>query len=554
MIETVIGPNNFEKIRDQVAQILALEINNQFMLTGDYEIDLDVWVERSVPFDNTEVPAINVSFFDGDAANEHVGSSDFTYRFFIDVYAKASDVYQNEALISRGDALAAFRVHKLMRLCWAIIMNQSYLRLGFSPPSISNRTVTSLGITEPKAAGDSDNVTFGRLLLQVRVPETTVLPEPVLLGGSDTMVSLFCTDKGYVWSRDGGYTEMYPDCCICAPMPPFRPLPRGNISVLIDGVEVVSEATAIDFIGAIDEGSSDGVARISFQGSTGGGGSVWRDGDGVPSNSLGSNGDYYLNNLNGDVYRKTAGTYSVVANIKGEKGDQGDQGPTGDTGPEGPQGPQGIKGDKGDKGDTGDTGPQGPQGDQGIQGDKGDKGDTGNKGDKGDTGDTGPTGPTGPEGQVPTKMVIGSPTETSATSITQLASLLIEANWLGAGMMSKIFSRNIKTGANAGSTNRVYINSTDNLTGAVLLATYTGSAAQTTTYQDVLRRMVIVSATETVITLTTQNVPNDIGNAFYSTLNIDWSQAWYLIATGQDANGLDVTKNLILSIEKHENS
>lgn len=121
-------------------------------------------------------------------------------------------------------------------------------------------------------------------------------------------------------------------------------------------------------------------------GGGGGGGTVWRNGSGAPSNSLGANGDYYLNDDNGDVYKKTAGTYSVVANIEGP---QGDQGPTGNTGPEGPQG---IKGDKGDKGDTGDTGPQGPQGIQGIQGDKGDKGD------KGDTGDTGPTGPTGPKG------------------------------------------------------------------------------------------------------------------------------------------------------------
>ena len=127
-------------------------------------------------------------------------------------------------------------------------------------------------------------------------------------------------------------------------------------------------------------------------GGGGGGGTVWRNGSGAPSNSLGANGDYYLNDDNGDVYKKTAGVYSIVANIEGPQGDQGPTGNTGPTGPEGPQGPQGIKGDKGDKGDTGDTGPQGPQGIQGIQGDKGDKGD------KGDTGDTGPIGPTGPKG------------------------------------------------------------------------------------------------------------------------------------------------------------
>lgn len=52
-------------------------------------------------------------------------------------------------------------------------------------------------------------------------------------------------------------------------------------------------------------------------------GSVWRDGTGVPSNALGVNGDYYLNDANGDVYLKSSGTYSVVANIKGANGSNG---------------------------------------------------------------------------------------------------------------------------------------------------------------------------------------------------------------------------------------
>jgi hypothetical protein len=56
-------------------------------------------------------------------------------------------------------------------------------------------------------------------------------------------------------------------------------------------------------------------------GTNGTNGSVWRNGSGVPSNSLGVNGDYYLNTANGDVYLKASGTYSVVANIKGADGD-----------------------------------------------------------------------------------------------------------------------------------------------------------------------------------------------------------------------------------------
>jgi hypothetical protein len=55
-------------------------------------------------------------------------------------------------------------------------------------------------------------------------------------------------------------------------------------------------------------------------------GSVLRNGSGVPSNSLGVNGDYYLDDATGNVYLRTAGTYSVTANVKGATGPAGDAG------------------------------------------------------------------------------------------------------------------------------------------------------------------------------------------------------------------------------------
>jgi hypothetical protein len=58
-------------------------------------------------------------------------------------------------------------------------------------------------------------------------------------------------------------------------------------------------------------------------------GSVWRHGTGVPSDSLGSNGDFYVNDSNADVYFKASGTYSVALNIKGETGETGATGAAG---------------------------------------------------------------------------------------------------------------------------------------------------------------------------------------------------------------------------------
>jgi hypothetical protein len=71
------------------------------------------------------------------------------------------------------------------------------------------------------------------------------------------------------------------------------------------------------------------------QGPAGTPGSVWRNGSGAPLNSLGVNGDYYLDDLTDNVYLRTASVYSIVANIGGAAGATGPAGPTGPTGPQG---------------------------------------------------------------------------------------------------------------------------------------------------------------------------------------------------------------------------
>ncbi|MBI5115386.1 hypothetical protein HZA56_02830, partial [Candidatus Poribacteria bacterium] len=52
-------------------------------------------------------------------------------------------------------------------------------------------------------------------------------------------------------------------------------------------------------------------------------GSKWYDGFGVPSAGLGIDDDYYLDNNTGDVYGKSAGAWSAIANIQGPAGSGG---------------------------------------------------------------------------------------------------------------------------------------------------------------------------------------------------------------------------------------
>ena len=70
-------------------------------------------------------------------------------------------------------------------------------------------------------------------------------------------------------------------------------------------------------------------------------GTSWRSGTEAPQNSLGVNGDYYLNVIDGNVYRKDNGVYGIALSIKGEVGPVGPQGPKGDQGLQGEIGPIG---------------------------------------------------------------------------------------------------------------------------------------------------------------------------------------------------------------------
>lgn len=115
-------------------------------------------------------------------------------------------------------------------------------------------------------------------------------------------------------------------------------------------------------------GSPGPTGPAGANGATGPAGqsSIWYNGAGIPSNTLGINGDVYLNSVNGDVYKKASNVWGVaVANIKGPigaTGPTGSQGPQGNTGPTGAAGATGATGPQGIQGVVGPTGPQGPAG------------------------------------------------------------------------------------------------------------------------------------------------------------------------------------------------
>ena len=116
-------------------------------------------------------------------------------------------------------------------------------------------------------------------------------------------------------------------------------------------------------------GSSGPSGPEGAKGDPGNDGNQWLTGTDVPTGEQGNIGDFFLQSVNGDYFRKTDElTWVLVGNL------QGAEGPTGE---EGDQGPQGIPGLPGSQGQQGPEGPAGPAGPPGPQGDPGPEGPAG---------------------------------------------------------------------------------------------------------------------------------------------------------------------------------
>jgi hypothetical protein len=97
-----------------------------------------------------------------------------------------------------------------------------------------------------------------------------------------------------------------------------------------------SWSLALNLVGP--QGATGATGGAGATGAAGSNGATWLSGSGVPSGGSGANGDFYLRTSNGDVYTKSAGTWSVTGNILGPTGATGSAGSTGAAGSNGAPG------------------------------------------------------------------------------------------------------------------------------------------------------------------------------------------------------------------------
>lgn len=190
----IIPPRAFETIRNRIADILIDEFSHQATLDYAPDVDPDFFVGRFIPFDKTELPAVNINFASGDYNSKSVISSEGNYTYNIDVYTAAVSTAEDE-----GDSKATVLLEKILGMILAILQNPVYDSLGYARPSITRLQIPSINIADPSKLQTQDAINFiwGRIQVNVVANETVELATNKLMTGYDTKVKIGTSEVGY---------------------------------------------------------------------------------------------------------------------------------------------------------------------------------------------------------------------------------------------------------------------------------------------------------------------------------------------------------------------
>lgn len=192
-IQWPIPISKSERVRDRIALILADELEYQASCYYVPEAESTVFIERSMPMDKIEMPAVNVCCVKGSFDNKNQGSVDGMWEYAI--FGQYSSPSTDD---DHGDKLAMIKLQRLMGAIKYILEDPIYKTLGFTAPFLSTSIVGEI-IYSGAEKKDGLSTVFARLTYQVKLPESNKLLQGTVSNEYVTTATIGTTGEGYLY-------------------------------------------------------------------------------------------------------------------------------------------------------------------------------------------------------------------------------------------------------------------------------------------------------------------------------------------------------------------
>lgn len=189
-ITEAIPTQNYELVREQIAALLALEIENQIFLSAHPET-VEIFEERSAPVgvDEDVVLSVSLDNISYQKMNQQNVSGNTSYN--IDVYANA--VATDE---ERGYLTAAKKVQKYAGMVRYILTSTKYNRLALPAKLIASTSLENIQMYEVPNNQDGAHNRMARINFSVKMCEDQQMWQGVALLSHITKVKL-TENQGY---------------------------------------------------------------------------------------------------------------------------------------------------------------------------------------------------------------------------------------------------------------------------------------------------------------------------------------------------------------------
>ena len=196
IITEQIPKQGFEIVRDLIGAILFVEINNQMKLLE--ECDVDVYVGRTTPFQQSEQKMINVLLDSAGYDSSNQFSQHGDTKFYIDYYTTGK-----AHLSVNGGTVSTLDRDSFTGKIRYILQNHKYNTLSLPKKlgCIMNTDVLGFENFDTANAQDSSFVTMSRTTFTVRINEEQSVWESTEINTIFTDVRLNQSDNGYKYEK-----------------------------------------------------------------------------------------------------------------------------------------------------------------------------------------------------------------------------------------------------------------------------------------------------------------------------------------------------------------
>lgn len=192
-ILTAIPDSVFERVRNQIGIILLEELTNQKVLQPlVIPYDFTVTKESLIPTDESDAVNVNILLDSASYTSSTQKDAEGITRYFLDISTSGE-----ETSTKAGSIISSERRDKFINMIGFIFRSAIYRTLGLPAGTIGNTTVESFATLDPYKKEDSSFTTFARVILSVKIYESSVAWTSVDLIGNNTTVKLELSNKGY---------------------------------------------------------------------------------------------------------------------------------------------------------------------------------------------------------------------------------------------------------------------------------------------------------------------------------------------------------------------